>query len=122
MTVIWVDAQISPSIARWLTENFEGVRSRAVRDVGLRDAQDIAIFDGAATAGAVILTKDDDFRTLHDTRFPAPAVILLTCGNTSNARLREILAPVIPRVLAALLAGESIFEVNDESSLTPPKR
>lgn len=119
MRVIWVDAQISPSIARWLTENFAVVESRAVRAVGLREAEDIAIFDAA---GTVILTKDDDFRTLHGTRFPAPAVILLTCGNTSNQRLRDILTPVIPRVLAALDAGVSFFEVKDESSLTPPKR
>ncbi len=32
---IWIDAQLSPSLAQWITGTF-GVPSRAVRDLGLR--------------------------------------------------------------------------------------
>lgn len=117
MTLIWVDAQISPSIARWLTDQFATIDARAIRDLGLREAQDIAIFDAAALAGAVVLTKDDDFRSLSDTRSPAPAVILLTCGNTSNARLRQILAPTVTRALELLELGATLVAVHDEESL-----
>lgn len=117
MTTIWVDAQISPSIARWLTDTFDVVEARAVRDVGLRGASDEAIFDAAATAGALVITKDDDFRGLLARRTPAPAVAMLTCGNTSNARLRRILEPIIPRLLLRLESGERYFEVHDEQSI-----
>ncbi len=35
MTIIWIDAHISPAIATWITTTF-GVTALALRDVGLR--------------------------------------------------------------------------------------
>jgi predicted nuclease of predicted toxin-antitoxin system len=40
---IWIDAQLSPAIATWITNTF-GVTALALRDVGLRDAEDPEIF------------------------------------------------------------------------------
>ena len=40
---IWIDAQLSPEIATWISEKF-AVRAIAVRDLGLRDATDREIF------------------------------------------------------------------------------
>ncbi len=57
----WIDAQLSPALAPWITEQFEGVEARAVRDLGLRDAEDSEIFNAAHQANAVILSKDSDF-------------------------------------------------------------
>jgi len=34
---IWIDAQLSPALARWFDEVL-GIRAIAVRDLGLRDA------------------------------------------------------------------------------------
>jgi len=36
---IWVDAQMSPAIAAWIRGEF-AVEAEAVRDLGLRDAED----------------------------------------------------------------------------------
>jgi predicted nuclease of predicted toxin-antitoxin system len=36
---IWIDAHLSPAIAIWITNNF-GITALALRDVGLRDAED----------------------------------------------------------------------------------
>ena len=36
---VWVDAQLSPRIARWLAVTF-GIKAKPVREVGLRDAED----------------------------------------------------------------------------------
>jgi predicted nuclease of predicted toxin-antitoxin system len=58
--IFWVDAQLSPQIASWLTNEF-GVTALAIRDVGLRDAKDRNIFLEARQANAVIITKDADF-------------------------------------------------------------
>ena len=40
--MVWVDAQLSPGIARWLADTF-GIEAKPVREVGLRDAEDEVI-------------------------------------------------------------------------------
>lgn len=57
---IWIDAQLPPSLADWLSETFE-VEAAALRELGLRDAQDIVIFEAARLSEAVIMTQDSDF-------------------------------------------------------------
>ncbi len=37
--IFWIDAQLTPLLARWLQEEF-GVVAYAVRELGLRDAKD----------------------------------------------------------------------------------
>ena len=49
-----------PSVAAWITATF-GVEAHAVRDLGLRDAEDSPIFQAARAFGAVVMTKDRDF-------------------------------------------------------------
>jgi predicted nuclease of predicted toxin-antitoxin system len=67
---IWVDAQLSPVIATWLSAAF-GVDAKPVRELGLRDAEDSEIFKAAAAADAVVLTKDKDFfPSLTNLRLP----------------------------------------------------
>jgi len=87
---IWIDAQLPPSIADWIASVFE-IEASALRTLGLRDAEDHEIFRAAREADAVVLTKDRDFVDLLDRYGPPPKVIWLTCGNTSNLRLQEIL-------------------------------
>jgi len=57
---IWLDAHLSPRLARWLTETFE-VTALAVRDAGLREAEDEEIFFAARKLADVVLTKDDAY-------------------------------------------------------------
>src|SRR5439155_24857559 len=110
--IIWLDAQLPPSAAAWITSTF-GIEARAVRDLGLRDAQDPAIFQAARNAGAVVMTKDSDFVEMVRRLGTPPQVLWLTCGNTSNARLREILSRDLPAALARLQGGESLIEISD---------
>ena len=58
--IIWIDAQLSPAIASWINLNFP-VDAAALRDIGLRDAEDEEIFSAAKSAGVVVMTKDSDF-------------------------------------------------------------
>lgn len=39
--------------------------------------------------------------------------IWLTCGNTSNSRLRDILSKTLPQALELLASGEKIVEIKD---------
>jgi predicted nuclease of predicted toxin-antitoxin system len=108
---IWVDAQLSPSIADWIGAQF-GVTAVALRDLGLRDLTDRQIFAAAGAAGAVVMTKDGDFARLVADLGPPPQVLLLTCGNTANARLKQILVATLYQAMALLEAGEPLVEIS----------
>jgi predicted nuclease of predicted toxin-antitoxin system len=108
---IWIDAQLSPAIAVWINQNF-AVNAIAVRDLGLRDAEDDEIFLAAKKANAIVMTKDSDFLFLLDRFGVPPQIIWLTCGNTSNARLKEILTLTLENAIQFLENGEEIVEIN----------
>lgn len=36
---LWIDAQLSPALAVWITENFSNIEATAIRELGLRDAE-----------------------------------------------------------------------------------
>ena len=44
---------------------------------------------------------------------PPPKVLWVTCGNTSNARMRSVLAKEFPIALELLNGGESLVEITD---------
>jgi len=113
MTTIWIDAHLSPAIATWITNNF-AVTAVALRDLGLRDAEDPEIFETAKDQGVVFMTKDSDFVDLVERLGSPPQIIWLTCGNTSNARLREILSSVLPETLELLRSGEKLVEISGD--------
>lgn len=93
-----------------MAENF-ALEAYAIRDLGLRDATDRAIFLSARTESAVVMTKDSDFVRLLEELGAPPQVIWLTCGNTSNARLRQILLKALPQTMTLLESGESLVEI-----------
>ena len=57
---IWIDAQLSPALAPWISEHFQ-IETQAIRDLGLRHAKDHVVFRAAREAGVIIMTKDADF-------------------------------------------------------------
>jgi predicted nuclease of predicted toxin-antitoxin system len=109
--IIWIDAQLSPTIAVWIRNNLK-VDAIAVRDLGLRDATDREIFMAARQVAAVVMTKDNDFVQLVSIYGTPPQVIWLICGNTSNARLRSILEKTLAQAIAILVTGEKIVEIH----------
>lgn len=108
--IIWLDAQLSPAIASWISHQFS-VSAIAVRDLGLRDARDQEIFYAAREANAVVLTKDIDFVHLVEKSGTPPQVILLACGNTSIAQLKQILKRSFNRAMEWLQKGEPVVEI-----------
>lgn len=110
---LWLDAQLSPAMASWISERF-AIEAVSVRDVGLRDALDVAIFEAAKRAGVTLVTKDSDFSHLIERLGPPPRIIWLRCGNTSNERLREVFQKTLRNAVALLEAGEALVEISDE--------
>ncbi|MEQ1761634.1 MAG: DUF5615 family PIN-like protein [Pyrinomonadaceae bacterium] len=108
--MIWIDAQLSPSIAAWITADL-GIDAKALRDLGLRDSEDEDIYLAARNANAIVMTKDSDFVLLLERFGPPPKVILLTCGNTSNDSLKKILTATLSEALQLLDRGDSLVEI-----------
>ena len=92
--MIWLDAHLSPALAIWLTEEF-GQPAAHLRQLGLRHA------------------KDADFVDMVRRLGPPPAILWLTCGNTSNLALRALLGATLPRALALIESGETLVEITD---------
>lgn len=110
--IVWVDAQLPPQVAIWLSETF-GIEAKALRDLGMRDATDKDIFSAAAAAHAVILTKDRDFVDMAMIFGAPPKVIWLTCGNCTNRHLRAVVLHQFDQAIRLLESGEDIVEIED---------
>ena len=109
----WIDAHLSPAIASWLTTEF-GIEAAALRELGLRDAEDLQIFHSARDANAIVLTKDRDFVSLLERFGPPPKILWLTCGNTSNDSLKRILTETLKLAIELLLSGEDLVELDTQ--------
>ncbi|RZM74426.1 DUF5615 family PIN-like protein [Leptolyngbya iicbica] len=111
---IWVDAQLPPTLANWLSATFD-LEASALRDLSLRDAQDLDIFQAARAANAVIMTKDSDFIDLVCRLGTPPQILWLTCGNVTNRNLRRLLTATLPEAIEQLQQGEMIVEISNIS-------
>jgi predicted nuclease of predicted toxin-antitoxin system len=109
---IWIDAQLPPTLANWLSATF-GLEASALRDLSLRDAQDIKIFEAARAENAVIMTKDSDFIDLVCRLGTPPQILWLTCGNVTNRNLRQLLSATLPDALEQLRQGTMIVEISN---------
>jgi predicted nuclease of predicted toxin-antitoxin system len=110
--IFWLNAQLPPSLAKWLTETF-GVNAVTLQELGLRDAQDIEIFNAARAngSGTVIITKDRDFVDLVISLGNPPQILWLTCGNITNKDLQRIFTRAFPDALELFKDGENIVEI-----------
>ncbi|MCC6539964.1 MAG: DUF5615 family PIN-like protein [Bryobacterales bacterium] len=108
----WLDAQLPPALAQHLAKRF-GIEAIAVRDLGLRDAGDRAIFDAARLRQAAVITKDNDFVDLLERLGPPPRIVWVTCGNSSNAHLRGVFDAAFGDALKLLEAGAALVEIAD---------
>jgi predicted nuclease of predicted toxin-antitoxin system len=97
-------------MARWIEETFE-VGCRHVRDMNLREAEDPEIFRRARDAGAVVMTKDEDFVNLVRRNGAPPQVIWVTCGNMSNAHFKSLLVETFRDAMSLIESGEAVVEI-----------
>lgn len=107
---LWLDAQLPPQLASWIQVTFE-IKAVALRDLGLRDATDGAIYDAAKKANAVLISKDSDFVELVMRRGAPPKLIWLTCGNVSNTALQTLFNAKLREAIQMLESGEAIVEL-----------
>ena len=104
-----VDAQLPPALARFLEEH--GHESKAAREVGLREAEDTAIWSFAQAAGWVVVTKDEDFAERVLQSSSGQQVLWLRIGNSTNRVLFQWLEPLLPAALRDLQSGHRLVEL-----------
>ena len=107
---VWLDAHISPAIAKWLREEYS-IEACSLRSVGLRDASDDEIFIKAKNEKVVFITKDVDFVSLLEKYGSPPQVIWLSIGNTSNIELKKVFKSVFQDVLTLIEEENSLIEI-----------
>lgn len=74
-------------------------------------ASDDAIWKYAASTGASLITKDEDFAALAAREPNGPQVVWLRVGNISNDALWRAINPQLDDIVAALNAGERVVEI-----------
>ncbi len=62
--------------------------------------------------GAVIVTKDQDFADFARAGKITDGVLWLRIGNVTNRALLRKLEPLMPRIIAAFEAAETLVEVD----------
>lgn len=112
-----IDAQLSPSLAAWINRSFNDIHAESAWSLQLRDKSDKQIYEIAKANEYVIMSKDADFLDLLEKFGAPPNLIWITCGNTSNAEMREILSHSLANVIELISRGETIVELSDKLSL-----
>jgi len=108
-----VDAQLPPALARFLES--QGYETQAVREVGLREADDETIWTFAEKGPWVVVTKDEDFVERVLRRGVGPQVVWLRIGNCTNRVLFTWLEPLLPAMLREISAGQRVVELRRSS-------
>lgn len=107
---IWLDSNLTPQIAAWVWIEFDVV-AESVIDLKLHGLKVRELFQRARDQGVDVITKDSNFAELVTRHGIPPQVVLLTCGNTSNAALRDLLKSRFARALSHLRVGEPLIEI-----------
>ena len=100
------DQNLSLSLTRRLADIYG--ESIHVREVGLREADDLAIWEYAKQHGYVIVSKDSDFQQRSLLHGAPPKFIWLRVGNCTVERIEDLL-----RRYSALI---HTFDLDDSKS------
>lgn len=89
-----LDTQLPAALAKWLCQHDH--LAEHVLDINLAQSSDAAVWQYAIRAGAVIVSKDEDFAEWVRRGRPGPAVVWFRIGNCSNRALQTWLEPLLP--------------------------
>lgn len=104
-----VDAQLPPALGGWLSGR--GHEAEHVASALGGTAADDAVVAHAVGHGAVLLSKDADFLTVHPPGRLGYRLVWLRCGNITNRRLLAWIEPRWAAIERRLGAGDVIVEV-----------
>ncbi|MGD0263311.1 MAG: DUF5615 family PIN-like protein [Verrucomicrobiota bacterium] len=104
-----VDHQLPVALARFIAT--QGHQAEHVRDLGLKEADDTAIWQRASAHDLVIVSKDEDFTFLAGVPGGAGKLVWVRIGNCRKQVLLEAFRVQLPRIVSELEAGSQIVEL-----------
>jgi predicted nuclease of predicted toxin-antitoxin system len=105
-----VDAQLPPALAKLLIDG--GHTAEHVANLGMEASSDSEIWDHASKTGAIIVTKDEDFRNRRNQSHDSdPVIVWLRVGNTSRKALLDWFKPLLPGIETLITQGDRLIEV-----------
>ena len=104
-----VDHQLPVALARFIAT--QGHQAEHVRDLGLKEADDTAIWQRASAHDLVIVRKDEDFTFLAGVPGGAGKLVWVRIGNCRKQVLLEAFRVQLPRIVSELEAGNQIVEL-----------
>jgi len=103
---IWLDTNISPAIAKWMSD-FTGYTVKSSYSLSFQKTDDLTIYNKAKSKGLVIIiSKDSDFSEIINRLGSPPKLINLKIGNCSNKVLWNTLKPSIKHIIHLLISDE----------------
>jgi predicted nuclease of predicted toxin-antitoxin system len=91
-----IDQNLPPGLVRHLADLYPG--SRHVRDFGLREGSDGAIWEVARRGSLILVTRDSDFSARSLASGHPPKVIWLRVGNRTKAAFEELLRSEVEQI------------------------
>lgn len=104
-----IDAQLPPGLAKRLTA--AGHEAVHLHDVLNPEATDMEVALEANRREAILATKDEDFTDLSRREILTAPLLWIRYGNVTNARLWQVLEPLLPMISQAFASGDRIVEV-----------
>jgi predicted nuclease of predicted toxin-antitoxin system len=104
-----VDNQLPKALVRWIES--KGCYATHVLALGLAQSPDPEIWKFAASKGAVIISKDEDFAKMTLLRSESARVVWLRMGNCRTEALLSALERAWPEIIRQLEAGAGLIEV-----------
>lgn len=111
----WIDMNLPPALAGWLTENFN-VAAKSFVTLNFHTTEDEEVFKQASLYPSVIVitTKDYDFVKISNEAGDGPRVLYLNIGNITNKQLKEILRIHFSLALKILTeTNQTLVEINN---------
>lgn len=104
-----IDTNLPKALTPWLIG--KGHACEHVLDFGLAQAKDRELWKHAASTGAGIISKDQDFADLARSTTQGPCVVWLRTGNGTTPDLLAFLESLWPQIVDRLNAGERLIEI-----------
>jgi predicted nuclease of predicted toxin-antitoxin system len=110
---IWLDAQLSPIIAKWMKDK-TGWNIKSAFTLNLYELNDYQIYEKAKAAGNIILvSKDSDLIDIILQKGAPPKLINIKVDNCDNRILWNLFEPKIEHAVRMLTDfNNDIIEIN----------
>jgi predicted nuclease of predicted toxin-antitoxin system len=104
-----VDHQLPPALARFLESH--GHTAQHVRELGLKQADDVLIWRHAAVHDMAVISKDQDFYFLATSPGATGKLVWVKMGNCRTPVLFETFKLRLPQIVEAFATGSRIVEI-----------